>query len=105
MTIINDNYGTERKSITVRNPQANAVLERIYATIGNIIRTFEFSDIEQEKQAFEGILGAAMYSVRSIVHTTTNHTPMQLVFGRDAIFNIKHIVNWKEIHENKKKEI
>ena len=104
-TMINDDYGIERKSITTRNPQANAILERIHSTIGNIIRTFDFGNIEQDKQAFEGILGAAMYSVRATVHTTTNHTPMQLVFGRDAIFNIKHIINWKEIHANKQREI
>ena len=103
-TMINDDYGIERKSITTRNPQANAILARHHVTIGNIIRTFEFGNIEQDKQAFEGILGAVMYSVRATVHKTTNHTPMQLVFGRDAIFNIKHIIDWKEIHENKKRK-
>eukprot|EP00957_Ditylum_brightwellii_P023308 1759473-Ditylum_brightwellii.AAC.1 len=28
-------------------------------------------------------------------------TPMQLVFGRDYILNVKHEANWKYIHERK----
>eukprot|EP00957_Ditylum_brightwellii_P038257 2892944-Ditylum_brightwellii.AAC.1 len=30
-------YGTRKKSITVRNPQTNSIIERIHQTIGNII--------------------------------------------------------------------
>ena len=33
-------YGIKGKPITVRNPQANAIVERIHQVIGNIIRTF-----------------------------------------------------------------
>eukprot|EP00957_Ditylum_brightwellii_P168070 12794897-Ditylum_brightwellii.AAC.1 len=32
-------------------------------------------------------------------------TPMQLVFGKDAIFNAKHKSNWKHINERKYKQI
>eukprot|EP00957_Ditylum_brightwellii_P103889 7914181-Ditylum_brightwellii.AAC.1 len=28
-------------------------------------------------------------------------TPMQLVFGKDTILNIKHEANWKYIHERR----
>ena len=38
--IIND-YGKMVKRITSRNPQANAILERVYQTIGNILLTFK----------------------------------------------------------------
>ena len=37
-------YGIKKKGITVRNPQANAILKRIHQTIGNMIRTFEVQD-------------------------------------------------------------
>ena len=46
-----------------------------------------------------------MFSVRATVHLRVEHSPMQLVFGRDAIFNINHIINWQEIKENKQKVI
>ena len=38
-------YGLKRKPITTSNPQSNAIIERIHQTIGNIIRTFDVSNI------------------------------------------------------------
>ena len=38
-------YGLKREPITTRNPQSNAIIERIHQTIGNIIRTFDVSNI------------------------------------------------------------
>jgi hypothetical protein len=38
--MLND-YGVKKKPITTRNPQANAIVERVHQTISNIIRTFE----------------------------------------------------------------
>ena len=40
-----NDYGLERKPITTRNPQSNAIIERIHQTIVNIIRTFDVSNI------------------------------------------------------------
>ena len=34
-----------------------------------------------------------MFPIRSTVHTTTQHTPSQLVFGRDVILNINQEAN------------
>jgi hypothetical protein len=31
-----DDYGVKKKPITTRNPQANAIVERVHQTIGNI---------------------------------------------------------------------
>ena len=36
-----------------------------------------------------------------MVHTTTQHTPSQLVFGRDAILNINQEANWQLIKQRK----
>ena len=38
-------YGLKIKPITTRNPQSNEIIKRIYQTIGNIIRTFDVSNI------------------------------------------------------------
>jgi hypothetical protein len=73
----------------VRNPQANAIVERVHQVIGNIIRTFELERNHQdEDDAWKGILSATAFAVRSTFHTTLQSTPGQLVFGRDMIFNI-----------------
>ena len=42
-----------------------------------------------------------MFAIRSTVHTTTQHTPSKLVFGRDAILNINQEVNWQLIKQRK----
>ena len=39
--IIKEDYGIKGKQITLRNPQINAICERVHQVIGNIIRTFE----------------------------------------------------------------
>ena len=55
-------YGITKKTITTRNPQANAMIERIHQTLGNIIRTFDF-DWLGEEDPWPGILSAAMFAV------------------------------------------
>eukprot|EP00957_Ditylum_brightwellii_P089933 6849178-Ditylum_brightwellii.AAC.1 len=39
--MIASDYGLKKKSITVRNPQANSIIESLHQTIGNMIRLFE----------------------------------------------------------------
>ena len=104
--MIADDYGITKRPITVRNPQANSIIERIHQTLGNIIRTFELhEDGEATQETWDGILSAAMFAVRATVHTTTQATPMQLVFGRDAILNVKFEADWEYIKNRKQKII
>jgi len=104
--MIRDDYGVKGKPITVRNPQANAIVERVHQVIGNIIRTFELEgNYLDEDDPWKGILSATMFAVRSTFHTTLQASPGQLVFGRDMIFNIKHTANWEYIKQRKQKII
>ena len=92
--------------ITVRNPQANAIVERIHQVIGNIIRTFNLeSNYLDNDDPWRGILAATAFAVRSTSHTTLQKTPGQLVFGWDMIFNIQHVANWEFIRSNKQRRI
>ena len=104
--MISNDYGIKKKPITVRNPQANAIVERIHQVLGNIIRTFELQEnYLDEENPWKGILSAAAFAVRSTYHTTLQKTPGQLVFGRDMIFNVKHTANWEYIKARKQKII
>ena len=104
-TMIKD-YGITKRPITKRNPQANSIIERIHQTIGNILRTFRVQKNElDEEDPWGGILSATMFATRATVHTTLQKTPMQLVFGRDAILNISHDACWKIIRDKKQKQI
>ena len=104
--MIKEDYGIKDKPITVRNPQANAIVERIHQVIANIIRTFELEDnYLDEDDPWKGILSATAFAVRSTFHTTLRKTPGQLVFGRDMILNIQHVANWEYIRARKQKLI
>jgi hypothetical protein len=67
--MIENDYGIKRKGTTVRNPQANEILERVHQTIGNIIWMFSKENLDEEK-SWGGILAATMFAVRATYHTT-----------------------------------
>jgi hypothetical protein len=103
---LEEEYGVTVNKITTRNPQANAIIERIHQTIGNMIRTFmvderDFDDVN----TIPGLLSAVAFAVRATVHTTLNATPSQLVFGRDAILNMDFEADWALIKTRKQKLI
>ena len=95
-----NDYGLKSIPITTRKPQSIAIIEQIHQTIGNIIHTFDVSNIVNS-DPWSGILAANMFDVRTTYHTTLQASPMKLVFGRDAIFNIKHIADWEHIRQHK----
>lgn len=96
-------YDIERHGITKRNPQANAIIERVHQTLGNMIRTFEMYNNEaiDEEDPWTGILSAMMFAMHATYHTMLQDTPMQLVFGRDAIINTTFEANWHVIKQRK----
>ena len=102
-----EEFNLKVKGISVRNPQAKAVIEKLYQTIGNMIKTFQVynRDDLDEEDPWTGILSAVMFAVRSTYHTTLEASPMQLVFGRDAILPIFHQADWQYIKAKKQRLI
>ena len=104
--MIKEDYRVVPKPITVRNLQANSIVERVHQVIGNIIRTFEFeTNYMDEANPWKEILSATAFAIRSTFHTTLKNIPGQLVFGHDMILNVKHEANWEYIRERKQKII
>ena len=104
--MLQEDYGCEVASITTRNPQANAIVERVHQTIGEHIRTFQIHSSEiDEDDPFGGILSAVAFATRATVHTTLRATPAQLVFGRDAIINQPFKPDWEAIRKRKQELI
>ena len=66
--------------------------------------TFDVSNIVKNN-SWSGILSATMFAVRATYHTTLQASPMQLVFGRNAILNIKHVADWEHIRQCTKLQI
>jgi hypothetical protein len=97
-------YRHKCKPITTRNPQANAIIEQVHQTIGNIIHTSNVQKCDDD-DPWSGILVATMFAVHAMYHTTLKALPMQPVFGHDAILNIKHTPNWEDIRQQKQLKI
>ena len=91
-----NDYRIKRKPITTRNPHSNTIIKQIHQTIGNIIWTFDVSKIVNN-DPWSGILDATMFALCETYHTRLQAYPMQLVFVRDAILNIKHVADWEHI--------
>ena len=101
-TLIQADYNIAVKPITSRNPQANSVLERFHQTIGNIIRTIKVQCmVIDDESPWDGILASTMFALRATLHTTTNYTPVKLVFRQDSIFNTRRKANWQLIKKHK----
>jgi transposase InsO family protein len=90
--MIKEDSAVKAKPITVRNPQANAIVERVHQVIGNIICTFELeSNYLDDSDPWKGVLSATAFAVQSTFNTTLQNTPGQLVCGHDMILNVnKH---------------
>ena len=74
----------------------------VHQTIGNIIRTFIIQDLDLDSEnPREGIFSSTMFTMWSTMHTTKQHKPSQLVFGRDAILNINYDAIWQLIKQSK----
>ena len=95
---LKNEYGARIKLITTRNPQANSMVERSHQTVGNMIRSQNIQSKEDlEGGDWTGLLNAVRFAMRATLHTTMRATPMQLVYGRDAIHNIRFEADWQYI--------
>ena len=104
--MLTEDYGIQVNRITTRNPQANAIVERVHQTIGNMIRTWFVEDPElDEVNPYAGLLTAVAFVTRATIHTTLQATPSQLVFGRDAMLNMEFEADWTTIRARKQKRI
>jgi hypothetical protein len=98
---LKDEYGITVKKITTQNPQSNSTIERIHQVVGDMIHVQNIRDKHDLDEDFgwTRVLSAVRQAVRSLVHTTTRATPTQILFGRDALFNISFQVDWDYIKE------
>ena len=96
--MVEQEYSIKTKPITTRNPQANAIIERVHQVIGNMIRTMSVNkDYLDADDPWARILASCMFAIQATIHTTLQASPMQLVFGCDAMLNIPFEANWNYI--------
>jgi hypothetical protein len=91
--IIQDDNGVKLVPTTVKNPQANAICERVHQTIGNTLRTMLLvnppNDILDANDLIDSVLATAMHATRASAHRSLmNRTPGALAFHRDMMLDI-----------------
>jgi hypothetical protein len=97
-------YGIKRKLTNVKNPQANAILERIHAVLGNMLRTSELDMAETVKPSdIDIFLSDAAWAVCSTYHSVLKASPGTAIFGQDMLFDIPFIADWQKIGEQRQR--
>ncbi len=88
-------YGIKRKPTSVKNPQAHAILERIYAVLGNMLRTSELDMVElvKARSDINIFLSDAAWAICSTYHAVLIASPGATIFGRDMLFDIPFIAD------------
>ena len=98
-------HGIDNIPISVRNPQANAICERMHQVVGNILRTLFNSNPPQNQgqadKVFDYALSLASYSLRTTYHRTLGISPGALVFHRDMIMDVPFVANLLLLHDKR----
>ena len=103
-TSLLERIGVTNATSTTKNPQSNAICERMHQTVGNILRTVLHSNppanLTTAKDIVDDALYTAMHAMRTTVATTLGSSPGALVFGRDMFLNVPLIADWQVIAQN-----
>lgn len=95
-----ETYGIKRKPTTIKNPTANAILERVHQVVTSMLRTSELDMAETiTEQDVSDFLDNASWAIRSTYHTVLKASPGAAIFGRDMLFDIPFIADWRKIGE------
>uniref|UniRef100_A0AAV1U4K5 RNA-directed DNA polymerase n=1 Tax=Peronospora matthiolae TaxID=2874970 RepID=A0AAV1U4K5_9STRA len=87
-------YGIQAKPITSKNPQANAICERVHLEILNVIRCHDGTD-------WKKTIHYAAFAVRASYHSILNASPGQLLFGQDMITRQLYNANWSYLSKRR----
>ena len=97
-----DSYGLKRKPTTIKNPQANAILERVHQVLMNMLRTAALDMAETVSPSdIDTYIHDAAWAIRSTYHTVLKASPGSAIFGRDMLFDIPYIANWNKIGDRR----
>lgn len=97
-----------RHPITTKNPQANAICERMHQSIGQSLRILTNVDppqgIAHANQLIDTAIANAVYATRASFNSSLQATPGGLAFGRDMVLDIPLIVDLEAI-KNRRQQL
>jgi hypothetical protein len=87
----------KRKPTTVKNPQANAILECLHQVLAQMLRTAELDMAKTvTPDDVDVFLDNAAWAICSTYHTVLKASPGVAIFGCDMLFDIPFIANWNK---------
>ncbi len=97
-------YGEKRKPTSIKNPQANGILERIHTVFTNMLCTAKLNIAESVNASdIDIFLAGAAGAIPSINHAVLKASPGSAIFGQDMLFDIPFIADWKIIGEHRQR--
>ncbi len=97
-----DSYGIRHIPTSVKNPQANAILEHIYAVVMNMLSTADINMADSVKPSdIDVFLPDAAWAICCTYHMVLKASPGAAIFGQDMLFDILFIADWKKIGEHR----
>ena len=100
-----DSYGIKRKPTSVKNPQANSILERVHQVVMTMLRTADIDMADSVAPSdIDAFLTNAAWAIRSTYHTVLKASPGAAIFGRDMLFNIPYIADWNKIGDHRQRQ-
>lgn len=94
---------------TARNPQSNAVVERLHLTMGNAFRAQLSNEtprtLTEAEDKMSKILQDTLHSIRTNISEATGFAPGALAFGRDMIFNQPITFDMGAINNRRQKRV
>jgi hypothetical protein len=95
-------YGIKHKPTTVKNPQANGILEHVHQDLGQMLCTAEIdmgnSVTPDEIDVF---FDNVTWAICSTYHTILKASSGTAIFGRNMLFNILFMADWHKIGERR----
>ena len=100
-----DRYDIQRRPTTVKNPQANAICERMHQAVGNSLRVLRQLNPPAGAQTPQALLDTAlanaMYATRSSYNSAILTTPGAMAFHRDMVMNIPFLADLNLIQQHR----
>jgi hypothetical protein len=92
-----------RKPTTVKNPQANGMLECVHQVLGQMLCTAELDMANSvTPDDVDVFLDKRAWAICSSYHTVLKASPGAAIFGHGMLFNIPFVADWNKIGSSAK---
>ncbi len=97
-----ESYDIKCKPTTIKNPQANGILECVHQVLGQMLCTAEL-DMADSVTPYDVdvFLDNAAWAIRSTYHMLLKASPGAAIFRRDMLFDIPFVADWRKIGEQR----